>query len=197
MSDPLALIQQIDNDSLQVGLPPVDDWNPEYCGDSEIRIHRDGSWSHKGEVFKRKKLVEMFSRIIRLDDDGEYYLVTPVEKMKLAVEDVPFIVVGFELVPDSGDGDDDGQKIIFETNMGDKVVVDSDHPISVQTVVEDGRSTGRDDVAPYVIVRKNLKARLARSVFYQLVDLAREDVRGGESVLLLESCGDQFELGRY
>ena len=97
MSDPLALIQQIDNDSLQVGLPPVDDWTPEYCGDSEIRIHRDGSWSHKGEVFKRKKLVEMFSRIIRLDDDGEYYLVTPVEKMKLAVKTCLLSLLGLSL----------------------------------------------------------------------------------------------------
>ena len=192
MSDPLTLIQQIENDSFQSDLPPVDDWNPSHCGDSEIRIHRDGSWSHQGGAFKRKKMVKMFSRIIRLDNDGEYYLVTPVEKMKLAVDDVPFLVVGFELVVDEG-----VQKIIFETNVGDNVVVDSDHPISVKSIESNEQGEREEDIAPYVIVRKNLKARLARSVFYQLVDLAKEEARDGGTVLLLESCGERFELGRY
>lgn len=192
MSDPLTLIQQVDNDSFQSDLPPVDDWNPSHCGDSEIRIHRDGSWSHQGGVFKRQKLVKMFSRIIRLDDDGEYYLVTPVEKMKLIVEDVPFLVIGFELVLDEG-----VQKIIFETNVGDSVVVDSDHPISVSSIGANEPGEREEDAVPYVVVRKNLKARLARSVFYQLVDLAKEETREEVTVLLLESCGVQFELGRY
>ena len=184
MKDPVTLLDDIKNDSLQQGLPPVDEWHPEHCGDSEICIRRDGSWTHQGDPFKREKLVKMFSKIIRLDDDGEYYLVTPVEKMLLTVEDVPFLVVSFEVVLGEG-----VQKIIFETSLGDRVVVDAVHPVTVLTT--------NDEPAPYVVVRKNLKARIARSVFYQLIDVAVSEQQGAENVLFLESGGERFELGRF
>ena len=184
MSDPIAMISGLDNEALQADLPPVDDWHPAHCGDSEICIHRDGTWTHQGGIFKREKLVKLFSRIIRLDDDGEYYLVTPVEKMKLKVEDVPFLAVGFELVFTEG-----VQQLIFETNVGDNVLVDGEHPLSVTLV--------NGEPAPYVVVRKNLKARLARSVFCQLVDLAKQEEVGTQTVMFLESSGQRFELGRY
>lgn len=184
MKDPKSLLDNINNENLQGDLPPVENWHPEHCGDSEICIHRDGSWSHQGTSFKRQKLVDMFSRIIRLDDDGEYYLVTPVEKMKLKVEDVPFLAIGFEVLMDEG-----VQKIVFETSVGDRVMVDEPHAISVQMV--DG------EPAPYVLVRRNLKARIARSVYYQLIDMAREEQQGDETLLYVESCGTRYELGRY
>ena len=184
MKDPMSLLEDIKNDSLQQDLPPVDDWHPEHCGDSEICIHRDGTWTHQGDLFKREKLVKMFSRIIRLDNDGKYYLVTPVEKMLLAVEDVPFLVVGFDIVVNEG-----VQKVVFETSLGDQVVVDAEHPVTVLTA--------NDEPAPYVVVRKNLKARIARSVFYQLIDVAVSEQQGAENVLFLESSGERFELGRF
>jgi len=184
MKDPMSLLESIENNNLQQDLPPVDDWHPEYCGDSDIRINRDGTWAHQGDLFKREKLVKMFSKIIRLDNDGKYYLVTPVEKMLLTVEDVPFLVVGFDIVVSEGE-----QKIVFETSLGDQVVVDAKHPVTVKTL--------NDEPAPYVVVRKNLKARIARSVFYQLIDVAGVEVQGDDNVLILESCGERFELGRY
>ncbi len=184
MRDPKTLLENIENDSLQQDLPPVNEWHPEHCGDSEICIRRDGTWTHKGDPFKREKLVKMFSRIIRLDDDEKYYLVTPVEKMLLTVEDVPFLVVGFDIVLSEG-----VQKIVFETSLGDQVVVDAEHPVTVHTL--------NDEPAPYVVVRKNLKARIARSVFYQLIDVAVSEQQGAENVLFLESSGEHFELGRF
>ena len=184
VKDPMSLLEDIKNDSLQQDLPPVDDWHPEHCGDSEICIRRDGTWTHQGDLFKREKLVKMFSRIIRLDNDGKYYLVTPVEKMLLAVEDVPFLVVGFDIVVNEG-----VQKVVFETSLGDQVVVDAEHPVTVLTA--------NDEPAPYVVVRKNLKARIARSVFYQLIDVAVSEQQGAENVLFLESSGERFELGRF
>ncbi len=184
IKDPVSLLDDINNDDLQQDLPPVDEWHPEHCGDSEICIRRDGTWTHQGDVFKREKLVKMFSKIIRLDEDEKYYLVTPVEKMLLSVEDVPFLVVGFDIVIH-----EDSQKIIFETSLGDQVVVDAEHPVTVLTI--------NDEPAPYVVVRKNLKARIARSVFYQLIDVAVSEQRGAENVLFLESSGERFELGRF
>ncbi|MBV1921026.1 MAG: DUF1285 domain-containing protein [Pseudomonadales bacterium] len=184
MTDPESLLENIENGSLQQDLPPVNEWHPEHCGDSEICIRRDGTWTHKGDPFKRERLVKMFSRIIRLDDDERYYLVTPVEKMLLTVEDVPFLVVGFDIVLSEG-----VQKIVFETSLGDQVVVDAEHPVTVQAL--------NDEPAPYVVVRKNLKARIARSVFYQLIDVAVSEQQGAENVLFLESSGERFELGRF
>ena len=184
MKDPASLLDDIKNDNLQKDLPPVDKWHPEHCGDSEICIRRDGTWTHQGDIFKREKLVKMFSRIIRLDNDGKCYLVTPVEKMLLTVEDVPFLVVGFEIVLNDG-----VQQVVFETSLGDQVVVDADHPLTVRTF--------NDAPAPYVVIRKNLKARIARSVFYQLIDVAVSEQQGVENVLFLESSGERFELGRF
>ena len=184
VKDPMSLLDDVKNDSLQQDLPPVDDWHPEHCGDSEICIRRDGTWTHQGDLFKREKLVKMFSRIIRLDNDGKYYLVTPAEKMLLAVEDVPFLVVGFDIVVNEG-----VQKVVFETSLGDQVVVDAEHPVTVFTI--------NDEPAPYVVVRKNLKARIARSVFYQLIDVAVSEQQGAETILFLESSGERFELGRF
>ena len=184
MKGSVSLLEDINNENLQQDLPPVDDWHPEHCGDSEICIRRDGTWTHQGDIFKRDKLVKMFSRIIRFDDDGKYYLVTPVEKMLLSVEDVPFLVVGFDIVLSQS-----VQKIVFETSLGDQVVVDAEHPVTVLTI--------NDEPAPYVVVRKNLKARIARSVFYQLIDVAVTEQQGTENILFLESSGGRFELGRF
>lgn len=184
MKDPVSLLDNVKDSSPEKPLPPVEQWHPTVCGDSEIRILRDGTWLHQGQPFKRKKLVELFSRIIRLDDDEKYYLVTPVEKMELHVEDAPFIAESFELIEKEG-----GSTIVFETNVGDRVAASESNPITVTLI--------NDEPQPYVVVRRNLRAKIARSAFYQLVDLATEAKVGDSVSLQVVSAGTHFELGRY
>ena len=166
------------------GLPPVERWNPTHCGDIDIRIARDGSWFHQGSPIGRKELVRLFSTILRKDSDG-YHLVTPVEKMRIVVEDAPFVAV---LLDREGEGRD--QKLVFTTNVGDVVTAGTENPIRVET------APTTDEPRPYVHVRRGLEARIARNVFYQLADLAVRG-EGAESALLgVWSAGRFFPLGR-
>lgn len=162
-------------------LPPVERWHPELCGDSEIRIARDGTWYHQDTPFARHELVRLFSTILRKDADG-YFLVTPGEKMRVAVEDAPFTAV---LCQGEGKGKD--QRLIFTTNVGDEVVAGEGHAIRVETDPVSGAP------APYVHVRRGLEAKISRNVFYQLADLA---VEGDGGVLGVWSEGCFFALGR-
>ena len=166
------------------GLPPVEKWHPVHCGDIDIRIARDGIWFHHGSPIGRKELVRLFSTILRKDPDG-YVLVTPAEKMRIVVEDVPFIAVLLDVEASGRE-----QKLAFTTNVGDTVVAGANIPIRVATDAASG------EPAPYVHVRKGLEARIARAVFYQLADLA---VAGeGEHVgwLGVWSNACFFRLGR-
>ena len=146
--------------SLGRTLPPVDKWHPAHCGDIDIRIGRDGQWFHQGTPIGRKELVRLFSTILRKDPDG-YVLVTPAEKMRIIVEDAPFLAVLLDV-----EGFGRAQKLSFMTNVGDQTIAGAANPIRVET----NRATG--EPAPYVHVRKGLEARIARAVFYQLADLA-------------------------
>jgi len=140
------------------GLPPVHLWNPPHCGDIDIRIARDGVWFHEGTPIGREALVRLFSTILRRDPDG-FHLVTPVEKMKITVEDAPFIAVRV---------DRDGEALRFLTNVGDEVEAGPDHAIRV----EEDPATG--EPRPYLHVRRGLEALIARPVFYELVEMASE-----------------------
>ncbi|MDG2530503.1 DUF1285 domain-containing protein [Caulobacter endophyticus] len=140
------------------GLPPVHLWNPPHCGDIDIRIARDGVWFHEGTPIGREALVRLFSTILRRDPDG-FHLVTPVEKMKITVEDAPFIAVRV---------DRDGEALRFRTNVGDEVEAGPDHAIRV----EEDPATG--EPRPYLHVRRGLEALIARPVFYELVEMASE-----------------------
>lgn len=166
------------------GLPPVERWHPTHCGDIDIRIARDGIWFHQGAPIGRKELVRLFSTILRKDSDG-YHLVTPVEKMRIVVEDAPFLAV---LVDHEGEGRE--QKLVFTTNVGDVVVAGRENPIRVQT----DRST--DEPRPYVHVRSGLEARIARNVFYQLADVAVPGEGPHNALLGVWSDGVFFPLGR-
>lgn len=157
------------------GLPPVHLWHPEHCGDIDIVIRRDGLWMHEGSPIGRAELVRLFSTILRHDPDG-YHLVTPVEKLRIRVEDLPFRAVAVERR---------GGDLVFTTDVGDEVVASPDHPI----VVETDPATG--EPAPRVHVRADLEARIARPVFYELVEMA-EEVDGQ---LTVESGGERFALG--
>ena len=162
------------------GLPPVEAWNPPHCGEIDIRIARDGTWYHEGSPVGRKELVRLFSTILRKDPDG-YYLVTPAEKMKITVEDAPFMAV---LLRTEGEGRD--QNLVFTTNVGDETVAGADNPIRVVT------DPGTQAPLPYLHVRRGLEAKIARPVFYQLADLA---VPGEDGVLGVWSRGVFFPLG--
>jgi len=141
------------------GLPPVHLWNPEFCGDLDMRIARDGTWFYLGTPIGRKELVRLFSTILR-KDGGAYFLVTPVEKVGITVDDAPFVAVDFEV------SDDDGaQTLTFQTNVGDFTAAGPDNMIRV---VRDDK-TG--EPAPYVHVRAGLEALIDRKSFYRLVDI--------------------------
>jgi hypothetical protein len=157
------------------GLPPVHLWNPSHCGEIDIRIRRDGVWIHEGTPIGREALVRLFSTVLRLDPDG-YHLVTPAEKLKILVEDAPFVAVRVDRV---------GETLRFQTNVDDEVEAGPDHPIRVAS----DPATG--EPAPYVHVRRGLEARLSRPVFYELVELA--EVRGGE--MGVSSNGAWYPLG--
>lgn len=140
--------------------PPLAQWNPPLSGDIDIRIARDGSWYHEGSPFRREALVRLFSTILRREGD-EYFLVTPVEKWRIRVEDAPFIAVDCEVV-----GSDRQQQLVFITNVDDRVACDAQHPLRVVVDPASG------EPSPYVLVRDGLEARLARSVYYRLAALA-------------------------
>lgn len=164
--------------------PPVDKWNPEVCGDIDIRIARDGTWYYMGTPIGRKRLVKLFSSVLRRDSDGQHYLVTPVEKLRIDVDDAPLFVVALIR---HGAGKD--QAIEFRTLTDDGLLLDEDHPLRVETDPESG------EPAPYVRVRGNLEALISRPVFYELVDLAIRIDAGGKCQLVVRSCGRAYSLG--
>jgi hypothetical protein len=165
-------------------LPPVEKWHPEHCGDIDIRIARDGTWYHNGSPIGRRELVRLFSTILRKDADG-FHLVTPAEKMRITVEDAPFLAV---LLRSEGEGRD--QSLIFTTNVGDETIAGPENPIRVETHPE------TEEPSPYVHVRRGLEAKIARSVFYQLADMAVPGEGAQSGLLGVWSGGVFFPLGR-
>lgn len=163
-------------------LPPVESWNPAYCGESDMRIARDGTWYHQGSPIGRKELVRLFSTILRKDADG-YHLVTPAEKMRITVDDAPFLAVLLDV-----EGEGRAQRLTFTTNVGDAVIASADNPIRVETDPQ------TREPAPYIHIRKGLEARIARAPFYQMADIAVADVSGAQ--LGVWSSGIFFPIGR-
>ena len=161
------------------GLPPVHLWNPPNVGEIDILIRKDGSWLHEGGVIGREALVRLFSSILRKDPDGTY-LVTPHEKLKIRVEDAPFVAVRV---------DREGEALRFLTNVGDAVEAGPDHPIRVEV-----DATG--EPRPYLHVRAGLEALISRPVFYELVELAEERETDGGLELGVSSNGAWFPVGR-
>jgi hypothetical protein len=141
------------------GLPPVHLWNPPFCGDLDMRIARDGTWFYLGTPIGRFELVRLFSSILKREGD-KYFLVTPVEKVGITVDDAPFVAVDFEA---SGAGED--QVLTFTTHVGDSAVAGPDHPIRVVRDPETG------EPSPYVMIRAGLEALIDRKSFYRLVEL--------------------------
>ena len=178
--DPFSLVSRIK----QRGPAPVHLWNPPFCGDMDMLIAKDGSWIHEGRPIRRQAMVNLFASILRLDDDQHYYLVTPVEKVRIKVEDCPFIVNQMDV---NGSGRE--QVITITTNTWDIFVVDRKHAVSAKTDLE------REAPHPTVHVRNGLKALINRSVFYRLVDLCVENGDHKGSLFGVWSYREFFELG--
>lgn len=141
------------------GLPPVHLWDPPFCGDLDIRIARDGTWFYLGTPIGRPELVRLFSSILK-KEDGKYFLVTPVEKVGITVDDAPFVAVDFETT-----GSGAAQSLRFETQVGDFSTAGPDHPIRVERDPETG------EPSPYVHIRADLEALIDRKSFYRLVEI--------------------------
>ena len=140
------------------GMPPVHLWNPPFCGDIDMRIAADGTWFYMNSPIGRKPLMKLFASVLRHDEDGKYYLVTPVEKCGIRVDDAPFVAIRMKL---EGKGRD--QVISFETNADDEVTVSASHPLRFET------EKGTNGLKPYVLVRAKLEALVSRALFYDLV----------------------------
>ena len=166
------------------GLPPVHLWNPAHCGEIDIVIKTNGVWFHDGTPIGREALVRLFSTVLRRDPDG-FHLVTPVEKLKITVEDAPFVAVRMDRTVDA----EGGQVLRFTTNVGDEVDAGPLNPIRVEM---DG-ATG--EPRPYVHVRRGLEALIARPVFYELAELAIERQLPDGPALCVDSGGAWFPVG--
>ena len=151
-------------------LPPVDKWTPDLSGHMDMTIKSNGDWVHEGGIIKRQKLSRLFSSILKKEGE-DYFLLTPIEKWKITVEDQPFVVVLME--------EQDGA-ITLITNMGDEITLGADCMLEVD-----------DHEAPKVLVRKNLYARLSRTVFYQMADAAK----GEGGIYFIVSQGQKIKLG--
>lgn len=182
---PGSLLSALDNERYAKELPPVDQWNPDFCGDIDMRIARDGTWYYTGTPIKRPRLVKLFAGILKKEGD-QYFLVTPVEKMGIKVDDAPFVAISLDVSIR-----DDVQFLTFETNVGDKVTVDREHPITVLF------NEKTQEPAPYVTVRRDLKARISRNVFYQLIDLGEESTVGQLTRLIVRSSQEEYVIGSY
>ena len=144
------------------GPPPVHLWNPPFCGDIDMRIDRSGTWFYMNSPIGRKPLMQLFASVLRRDADGKYYLVTPVEKCGIRVDDAPFLAIRMTV-----EGRGAGQVIGFETNTDDAVTVDEGHPLRFET------EAGTGGLKPYVLVRANLEALVSRALFYDLAAAGR------------------------
>jgi uncharacterized protein len=151
------------------GPAPVERWNPPYCGDIGLEILRDGTWMYQKSPIGRKPLVALFARVLRKDDDGRTYLVTPAEKVDVRVADAPFLAVEME-VRNPGPV----QTLIFRTNVDDIVNCDADHPLRFDIEAVSG------GLKPYLRVRGRLEALVTRALYQDLVALAVDDPSGGE-----------------
>ena len=182
MNDPKSGLNAVAEAAKQApgrGLPPVHLWHPEHCGEIDIVIRKDGLWFHEGSPIGREALVRLFSTVLRKDPDG-FHLVTPVEKMKITVEDAPFIATRV---------DREGEALKFLTNVGDEVEAGPENEIRIEMDAATG------EPRPYLHVRRGLDALIARPVFYELVEMAQERETPEGPRLGVESNGVWFPVG--
>ncbi len=165
------------------GLPPVERWNPPFCGNIDMEIRGDGTWFYMGTPIGRQPLVRLFSTVLRKDDDGKTYLVTPVEKVGIRVADAPFIAVEMSVT-----ARDDETVLTFRTNVGDVVEAGPEHPLRF-VIHGDNR-----ELKPYLHVRGRLEALVSRPVMYDIVDLGETTEIDGVDMFCVRSAGAVFPI---
>ena len=174
-----AITQQLSTKSVtsKNKIPPVEDWNPEYCGEMDLQIKANGDWFYTGTIFKRTNLVKLLASVLKMEG-AEYYLVTPVEKLKITVEDAPFVLTEWHWQ------DESQTTMCVKNNIGDEFILDKQHPLTINNSGE-----------LYVIVRRNLLAKVHRNVYYQWIDLAKEVATKNGTELIFISAECEFSLG--
>ena len=158
-------------------IPPVELWDPDYCGEMDLQIKANGDWFYAGSIFKRPALVKLLSSVLK-KEENDYFLVTPAEKIKITVDDAPFVLTQWHWQ------DENKTIMIVSNNVGDEFALDARHPIALNSSGE-----------LYVTVRRNLLAKVHRNVYYQWIDLAEEIDTGKSTELVFTSSGYQFSLG--
>ena len=165
------------------GLPPVEKWNPPFCGDLDMEIRADGTWFYMGTPIGRAPLVRLFSTVLRKDEDGKTYLVTPVEKVGIRVLDAPFLAVEMSVTQREGH-----QVLTFRTNVGDVVEAGEEHPLRF---VVHGENR---ELKPYLLVRGRLEALVSRAVMYDLVELGETVEIDGVAMFAVRSANQVFPV---
>ena len=158
-------------------LPPVDTWNPPFCGDIDLQIKADGSWFYDGTVFKRLSLVKLLASVLKKEGE-KYFLVTPVEKIGITVDDAPFLITQWQWL------DTQQTTMQVSTNLDDEFILDANHPLTLDK---------NDNL--YITVRRNLPAKVHRNVYYQWVELAKEEAGINGTELCFYSADEKFVLG--
>src|SRR6478672_9861643 len=180
-SDPATIVRETAGTK---GLPPVHLWDPPYCGEIDMRIASDGTWFYQKTPIGRPALVKLFASILKREGD-KYFLVTPVEKCGITVEDAPFMAVELRLARN-----DAGQVLHFRTNVDDWVVCGRDHPLHFKP------QPGTEGLKPYLHVRRNLWALVTRALFYDLVELGEEREVADERLFGVVSNGEFYPMAR-
>lgn len=178
--NPAAVSRQLEG---QAAIPPLETWNPDFCGDIDMRIARDGRWYYQGSPIGREAMVKMFSRILWREGE-HYFLKTPVEKVGIQVDDVPFQVISVE-----HEVGEQGPELVFMTSTGDHVRADAEHPIRVEI------DPKTKEPSPYLMIRFGMEGRIGRNLYYQLVELARMVQHERTTELVVDSAGHTFSLG--
>lgn len=171
------------NSGEKSSLPPVDRWNPPFCGDIDMEIRADGTWFYMGTPIGRAPLVRLFSTVLRKDEDGKTYLVTPVEKVGIRIVDAPFVAVEMSVT-----GDGERQVLTFRTNVGDVIEAGEAHPLRFVIKGDLG------ELKPYLHVRGRLEALVSRAVMYDLVALGEEVEIDGVAMFAVRSGGRIFPI---
>ncbi len=187
--DSLSRLLVDENGQPLKAIPPVEKWNPKYCGEMDLVIRANGEWWNEGVRMTREPLIKLYSTVLWREEEGDedrYYLKTPAEKIKIQVEDAPLLVVDVAQV------EDDGQVFIrCTTKTGDMVIADAEHPIVMRT----SKLDGVDEMRPYIRIRRNLDALIHRNAFYHLIGWSElQPTDNGEGVVL-QSGQEKFVLG--
>ena len=180
----MAHIEQVFGELRGFNIPPLAQWHPQQSLDIDLRIAADGRWYHQGAVIARHRLVKLFGSVLRLEQDGRHYLITPHLKYPVTVDDAPF-----QAVEVSRQGNGKAQNLFFRTNLDDIVLADATHPLNITT----DRKT--EQVSPYIEVRDGLQAKLSRPVYYELAQLLQPPTPNPNKILGLYSAGQFFPFG--